>query len=389
MSSKHTSKLEALPVNNAWPRLIILLLRDPHTLEGGKRRQNRSSNPHRVLTFWWGHNLNLDGSRSQGSNLLGHTLTDSGEHGGTSRKDNVGIKILTDIHITLHDSLEGRVGNTIHLQSGKVGLEQHLGTTEALISNHNNVSIGQFEGLFKGRRFGSLLHLFFKVDGDEAEGFLDVTDDFTFGSGGEGVSTLCQDLHEVIGEITSGKVETDNGVGEGISLVNGDSVGNTISRVEDTSSSTSRGIQRKHRLNIDIHGRNIKCLKHDLGHTFPVGLGVLRSLGQEDGVGLGGDTKFIVKGVVPDFFHVVPVGDNSVFDGVFEGEDSALGLGFVSDVGVSLFHTNHDTGLTSTSDKRGEHRSRSIISSESSFAHSRPIVNDKGSDIFFVSHDCK
>jgi hypothetical protein len=29
-----------------------------------------------------------------------------------------------------------------------------------------------------------------------------------------------------------------------------------------------------------------------------------------------------------------------VFDGVFQGEDSAFGLGFVSDVGVSLFHAH-------------------------------------------------
>jgi hypothetical protein len=43
---------------------------------------------------------------------------------------------------------------------------------------------------------------------------------------------------------------------------------------------------------------------------------------------------------VPDFLHIIPVGNNSVLDGVFEGEDTTLGLGFVSDVGISLFHTD-------------------------------------------------
>ena len=36
------------------------------------------------------------------------------------------------------------------------------------------------------------------------------------------------------------------------------------------------------------------------------------------------NTKFIVEGVVPDLFHVVPVGDDTVFDGVFEGQDTTL-----------------------------------------------------------------
>ena len=43
---------------------------------------------------------------------------------------------------------------------------------------------------------------------------------------------------------------------------------------------------------------------------------------------------------MPDFLHVVPVGDNSVLNGIFQGEDTTLGLGFISDVGVSLFHSH-------------------------------------------------
>jgi len=36
---------------------------------------------------------------------------------------------------------------------------------------------------------------------------------------------------------------------------------------------------------------------------------------------------------VPDFFHIVPVGDDTVFDGVLESQDTTFGLGFISDVG--------------------------------------------------------
>jgi hypothetical protein len=53
-----------------------------------------------------------------------------------------------------------------------------------------------------------------------------------------------------------------------------------------------------------------------------------------------------------------------VLDGVLQSEDTTFGLGFVTDVGITLFHTNHDTGLTGTSDKRGKDGARGVISSE-------------------------
>jgi hypothetical protein len=34
--------------------------------------------------------------------------------------------------------------------------------------------------------------------------------------------------------------------------------------------------------------------------------------------------------VVPDLLHVVPVGDDTVFDGVLQGQDTSLGLSFIS-----------------------------------------------------------
>ena len=37
---------------------------------------------------------------------------------------------------------------------------------------------------------------------------------------------------------------------------------------------------------------------------------------------LGGDTEFIVEGVMPDLFHIVPVGNDTVFNGVLQSEDT-------------------------------------------------------------------
>ena len=37
---------------------------------------------------------------------------------------------------------------------------------------------------------------------------------------------------------------------------------------------------------------------------------------------VGGDSQFVVEGVVPDLLHVVPVGDDAVLDGVFQGKNT-------------------------------------------------------------------
>merc|ERR1719494_34654 len=72
---------------------------------------------------------------------------------------------------------------------------------------------------------------------------------------------------------------------------------------------------------------------------------------------------------MPDFLHVVPVSDDSVFDRVFEGEDTSLALSFVPNVRIFLSHPPHPTLVTRTSHDRGEHSSRGIISGETRFAH--------------------
>merc|ERR1712215_71790 len=93
--------LEALAVNDGWATLIILLLGDPHLLEGGEGSKDGSSNPDRVLPLWGSNDLDLDGGRSKSSDLLLHPVGNTWVHGGASRHDSVGIQVLTDINITL------------------------------------------------------------------------------------------------------------------------------------------------------------------------------------------------------------------------------------------------------------------------------------------------
>merc|ERR1711997_1254670 len=174
-------------------------------------------------------------------------------------------------------------------------------------------------------------------------------------------------------------------MGKSITFIDGDGVGDTITRVHDNTSGTTRGIQGEDSLDGNIHGGHVEGLEHDLGHLFTVSLGVEGSLSQEDGLFLRGDTEFIVEGVMPDLLHVIPVGNDPVFNWVFEGKDTSLGLSFISNIGILLSHPYHDTLVTWASNNGWEDSSGSVITSKSSFAHAGAIVNDK-SGYVFVTH---
>merc|ERR1711887_295029 len=100
--------------------------------------------------------------------------------------------------------------------------------------------------------------------GNIAELLLNVTDNLPLSSGGEGIATLSQDLHEVVGELTASQVQTEDGMGKSITLIDGDGVGDTITRVHDNTSGTARGIEGQDSLDGNIHGGHVEGLKHDL-----------------------------------------------------------------------------------------------------------------------------
>merc|ERR1712212_957905 len=162
-------------------------------------------------------------------------------------------------------------------------------------------------------------------------------------------------------------------------------MGNTISRIHDNTSGTARGIEGEDSLDGNIHGGHVEGLKHDLGHHLTVSLGVERSLSQKDGLFLRSNTEFIVKSVMPDLLHIIPVGDDSMLNWVLQGKDTSLGLSLISNIGIFLSHTDHHTLVARTANNGWEDSTGSVISSKSSFAHAGAIVNDKSSNVF-VTH---
>merc|ERR1719385_480318 len=252
---------------------IVFLLGDPHLLEGGKGRQDGSSDPDRVFPLRWSNDLDLNGGWSKGGDFLLHTISNTGVHGGASRHDGVGVQVLPDVNIALHDGVVGGLVDTAGLHAEEGRLEEGLRGTEPLVADGDHLAVGKLVGLLEGGGGSSGGHLLLEVKGNIAELLLDVTDNLTLSGGGERVASLGEDLHQVVGKITSSKVKTEDGVGESVTLVDWDTVGDTVTGVHDDTGGTAGGVQGEHSLDGDVHGGHVEGLEHDLGHLLPVGLG--------------------------------------------------------------------------------------------------------------------
>ena len=168
-------------MDDGWSGLVVLLFRDPHLLEGGQRGQDGTTDPDRVFTLWRGDDLDLHGGWGQCSDLFLHTVSDTRVHGGSAGQDSVGVQVLTDVDIALHDRVVGSLVQTARFHTQEAWLEESLGATESLIADGDDLTVGKFVRLFQRRRRGSSSHLLLKVQSDVAKLLLDVTNDFTLG----------------------------------------------------------------------------------------------------------------------------------------------------------------------------------------------------------------
>ena len=229
-----------------------------------------------------------------------HPVSNAWEHGATSREDGVGVQILTDVHVALHDGVVSSLVDASRFHSQEAGLEEGLWASEALVTNSDHLAIRKLVALLKAGAASSCSHLLLKVKGNITEFLFDVTYDFSLGSGREGIATFGKNLHHVVSQVTASQVQTENGMGKGISFIDGNGVGHTITRVEHNTSGTSRGIQGEHSLDGHVHGGGVEGLEHDLGHLLTIGLGVEGSLSKQDRVLLWSNTELIIEGVMPD-----------------------------------------------------------------------------------------
>merc|ERR1719369_1366711 len=111
--------LEALPVDNAGACLVVLLLGDPHLLEGGQGSQDGATDPDGVLPLGRGNDLDLHGAGGQGSDFLLHAVSNTRVHGGTTGEHIVGVQVLADVNVALHDAVVGGLMDTSRLHTNE------------------------------------------------------------------------------------------------------------------------------------------------------------------------------------------------------------------------------------------------------------------------------
>merc|ERR1719263_194088 len=123
-----------------------------------------------------------------------------------------------------------------------------------------------------------------------------------------------------------------------ITFIDWNRMGNTITGIQDNTSGTSRSVQGKDSLDGNVHSWGVESFKHDLTHFFSVSFWVHWSFRQQHRVFFRSNTKLIVESMMPNLFHVIPIGNNSVGNWVFQGKNTTLGLSFITNVVVLLSH---------------------------------------------------
>jgi len=371
-------------VDDGWSCFVVFLLGDPHGLEGGKGSENGTSDPDGVFPLWWGDDLDLHGGWGKGGDFLLHSIGNTWVHGGTAGEDVVSVKVFSDINIALHDGVVGGFVDTGGFHTDEGWLEEGLWASKSFVTDGDDLTVWEFVRFLQRSRRSGGGHFLFKVEGDVAKFFFDVSDDFSFGGGDKAVTSLSEDLHEVVGQISTGKIESHDSVWESVTFVDWDVVGNSVAGVQNDTGGSAGSVKGENGLDSDVHGWEVEGLEHDLGHLFSVSLWVQWGFGEKGWALFWGNSELVVVSVVPDFFHIVPVGNDTVFDWVFQGKDTSFGLGFVSDIGVFLAHTDHNTLVSWSTNDGWEDGSWSIVTSKSALAKSGAVIDNQVGGFSFV-----
>ena len=172
-----SSDLKAFSVNNSRSTLIILVTRNPHTLKRCQRRQDRSTNPHRVFSLGLRIYSHPNRLRHHIGELLGEALLNTRVHGRSARQHDILVEFSANVNVAFVHALVELLVYAVRLASGEARLEEDLRRSEALVSNQDHLAVRQLVALFYTRRFCRLFHLFLEVKRNVAKFLFNVSDD--------------------------------------------------------------------------------------------------------------------------------------------------------------------------------------------------------------------
>jgi len=142
------------------------------------------------------------------ANVVLDTTGKTGVHGCSSGKDDVLVKGGTEINVSGLDGVEELLGETGKLNSDSAGLKEGLGRLKTLSSDLDDTTVGELVGLHEDGGVGGKTLLKAEIASDVAELLLDLTDGLEISGAVKVVSAKLEELDEVLGDITTGDVET-------------------------------------------------------------------------------------------------------------------------------------------------------------------------------------
>ena len=148
----------------------------------------------------------------------------------------------------------------------------------------------------------------------------------------------------MVGDGSSGNEVLLDGMGDGETLEDWNGVGNTITRVDDCTGSSTVGVEGEDSLDGNVKSLNLESLEHELGHLLSVGFWVVWGLGEHDLVFGWVTSELVRETVIPDLLHHVPLGDDTGLDWVLKVKYTSHLLGFISNVFRFRLNTNHLLG---------------------------------------------
>lgn len=238
------------------------------------------------------------------------------------------------------------------IEAGLLWLEEYLSCSESLTSDEDLSTIRQLVVLLASVTLLSILLGSLVVIDDQAHFLLNILDDLNFRIGRKTIASIVQDLLEVFCDVATGQVNPLNCVGDGVALVYWHSVRNTVTGVEDDTSSSTIRIECQNRLNTHVEARHVEYFEHYLGHFLPVFFWIKWCLGHENRMLLRGDFQFTIEGMMPNLFHVIPICNNSVINWMTESEHAPLLHSLFADVDLVLVQTDHNTGYLGATHNR-------------------------------------
>lgn len=203
----------------------------------------------------------------------------------------------------------------------------------------------------------------------------DFLDNFKLSRGMENVSRPSQKQLQVLGDISSSNVDSLDCVIDRKALENWTTMANAVTTIQDEAGSLTSGVQTQDSLLLEENLRDAELLEENVGSLCAVIVRVERWVCEQNGMLFGRNLE-LIKNMAPKCFHIIPVGDDTVFNWVIKFEDSAIFVSRCSDELFLLVLCDHHLLVHGSSNIRVELQSGFRVACNTSLHDTGSVIDN-------------